>query len=35
MAKSILLELLEASNYKQLKRLRGDYNPVYMAQILM
>ena len=35
MAKSILLELLEARNYKELKRLMGEYNPVDLAELLM
>ena len=35
MAKSILLELLEARNYKELKRLMGEYNPVDLADLLM
>ena len=35
MAKSILLELLEARNYKELKRLMGEYNPVDLAELLL
>lgn len=35
MAKSILLELLEAKRYKELKKLLEEYNPVDLAELLM